>query len=171
MYASIEAQVLHFLPQPASGASFAKDDLKVRLIKYDCSWWHYIFNKPINPNETATFKLKIVRSLSKNMSIGITDYARQKDSRSSCYQGTGNCICYYGDYGRKSPENIFQGDGFRQGDVLEVVVNRSSSTVSYIVNGTLQATHTNQILADPSRIFFPFVEMICQNDAVEWLIY
>lgn len=63
-----------------------------------------------------------------------------------------------------------EGDGFKQGDVVEVDVNRAISTVKYSVNGVLKATHSNQKLADAARVFVPFIELYHQNDAVEWVL-
>ena len=53
---------------------------------------------------------------------------------------------------------------------MEVDVNRSTSTIKYLVNGTLKATQTNNMLADSSRVFMPYIEMYNTNDAVEWLL-
>ena len=78
-------------------------------------------------------------------------------------------MCYYGYDGGKLPSEGIEGDGFKQGDVVEVDVNRSTSTIKYIINGVLKATHTDNMLSDSSRVFMPYVEMGNTNDAVEWL--
>ena len=156
------------MPQPQSSASFTKDGLNVRYIDAN-AWTHYIFNKPIGPNESAKFKLRVTKTQSRHIMIGVVDYAKQKDQRNS--YGTGNALCYYGINGQKYPEGAQEGDGFKEGDVVEVEVNRANSTVKYSVNGTPKATHSNNILADNTRVFHPFVDMYNQNDAVEWLIY
>ena len=54
---------------------------------------------------------------------------------------------------------------------MEVEVDRAIGSIKYSVKGTLKAKHTNSILEDSSRVFFPFVEMWSANDAVEWFIY
>lgn len=54
--------------------------------------------------------------------------------------------------------------------MVEVDVDRATNTIKYIVNGTLKATQTNNMLAEKTRVFFPFVEMINQNDTVEWMV-
>ena len=99
--------------------------------------------------------------------IGIVDYAKQKDLRSS--YNSGNAMCYYGHSYRKYPESVNEGDGFKQGDLVEVEVNRASNSVKYFINGALKAQHTNQILADSSRIFMPYVDLYHTNDTVEWV--
>ena len=57
-------------------------------------------------------------------------------------------MCYYGYNGYKYPSGGYEGGGFRQGDVVEVDVNRSTSTVKYIINGVLKATEKNNMLND-----------------------
>ena len=79
-------------------------------------------------------------------------------------------MCYYGNNGYKYPSGGSEGGGFKQGDVLEVDVNRSTSTIKYIINGVLKATQTHNMLADNSRVFMPYFEMYNTNDIIEWLI-
>lgn len=100
--------------------------------------------------------------------IGVTDYAKQKDQRKSW--NSGNAMCYYGYDGSKTTSDIKEGEGFRQGDVVEVDINRTASTIKYSVNGTVKATDTHEMLADINRVFMPFVEMYNTNDTVEWLM-
>lgn len=79
-------------------------------------------------------------------------------------------MCYHGYNGVKYPENSEEGDGFKAGDVVEVDVDRSTSTVKYFANGTIKAIHTHPILTDASRVLMPYFETWNTNDAVEWLI-
>lgn len=79
-------------------------------------------------------------------------------------------MCYYGCSGYKYPSCGVEGDGFKQGDVVEVDVNRTTSTIKYIVNGVLKATDAHGMLNDSSRVFMPYVEIYNTNDAVEWLL-
>ena len=69
-----------------------------------------------------------------DMSIGVTDYEQQKYSRRS--YGSDNAMCYYGRDGYKYPDD-YEGSGFKQGDVVEVEVDRTTRTIKYIVNGTV----------------------------------
>lgn len=78
-------------------------------------------------------------------------------------------MCYWSN-GQKYPEQVHEGEGFKQGDIVKVVVDRVMKTVDYIVNGVVQSTHSNEILGDCGRIFMPFVEMFYVGDAVEWVI-
>lgn len=101
--------------------------------------------------------------------IGVVDYEKQKDQRSS--YSSGNAMCYYGSGdGYKYPGSIEGGGGFRQGDIVEVEVNRANATIKYSVKGKLKATHTHKMLMDNSRVFMPYVEMWVTNDIVEWLM-
>ena len=79
-------------------------------------------------------------------------------------------MCYYGAVGGKYPSGGFEGNGFKEGDVVEVNVNRPNNTLKYIINGILKATDTNNMLNDSSRMFMPYVEMYNINDTVEWLM-
>lgn len=75
-----------------------------------------------------------------NIAIGIVDYALQKDQRFS--HSSDNAMCYWSD-AEKCPERVKEGDGFKQGDFVEVAVNRSNHTVKYIINGVHRATQRN----------------------------
>ena len=79
-------------------------------------------------------------------------------------------MCYQGSNGWKYPVGGHEGDGFKQGDVVEVDVSRYTNTVKYTINGVLKATHTHNMLADSSRILMPYVEMRSFSDSVEWLM-
>ena len=100
--------------------------------------------------------------------IGVVDSERQKDHRYS--YNSKNATCYYGNNGKKFPNTECEGDGFKQGDVVEVDINRATSTIKYSVNGAVKATHAHEMLADNSRVFMPYVEMANANDAVEWVM-
>lgn len=66
-------------------------------------------------------------------------------------------MCYYGYNGFKYPDGPYEGDGFKEGDVVEVQVSRSNNTVKYFANGILKATHQHQMLGDIDRVFTPFI--------------
>lgn len=53
---------------------------------------------------------------------------------------------------------------------MEVDVDRMNKTVRYSVDGILTAQHSNNMLADNTRVFLPFVDMYDTNDTVEWLV-
>ena len=53
---------------------------------------------------------------------------------------------------------------------MEVDVDRTANTVKYSVNGKLQATQISPILGESSRVFMPYLEMLYNDDAVEWLM-
>lgn len=93
---------------------------------------------------------------------------KQRDLRSS--YDSGNAMCYYGHNGYKYPNGGCEGGGFSKGDIIEVDVNRATSTIKYSVNGTLKATQVHNMLADNNRVFMPYVEIPHTNDVVEWLL-
>ena len=155
------------LPQ-AYSHYFKVEGLKVQFVNSG-NWTQYIFNNPIYLNQSLVFKLKITQAKHGYMVVGVVDYTRQKDERYSYASGNGNYLCYRADSGFKFPQSVQEGEGFKQGDVLEVEVNRTTNTVTYSVNGKLQAMQTNEMLKDAGRVFMPFFEVYHQNDAVEWL--
>ncbi len=110
--------------------------------------------------------MKITHS-KKNIGIGVVDYAKQKDQRFS--HVSGNAMCYFSN-GQQYPEFIKEGDGFKQGDIVSVEVDRSAKTVKYFINNIHKVTQKNEILGDINRVFMPFVEMIWKSDSVEWLL-
>ena len=101
--------------------------------------------------------------------VGVVDYAKQKEQRKS--YNSGNAMCYIGNGGYKYPSEGSEGGGFSEGDVVEVDVNRATSTIKYIINGVTKATHNNNMLADNSRVFMAYVEMCDTGDIVEWLLW
>ena len=100
--------------------------------------------------------------------IGVLDYGRQKDQRTS--SDSGYAMCYFGYNGSKYPKAGYEGRGFKEGDVVEVQVDRMAKLVQYFVNDVLQATQANKMLGEPTSVFMPFVEMFRTDDEVEWLI-
>lgn len=77
-------QNIHNLVQAHSG-QFKVDGLRVQYIgngMYE-PWTQYIFNNPIAHKQNAKFKIKIVEAKENSIMIGVIDYAKQKDSRSS----------------------------------------------------------------------------------------
>ena len=89
------------------------------------------------------------------------DYNRQKEARSS-YE-LGNAMCYFS-RGFKYPDQYKDGDGFKEGDVVGVSVNRAACTVKYSINGVFKVSQKNQMLADPNRVFVPYLQMSDTND-------
>ena len=85
--------------QPAS-KYFKVEGLRVQYCN-DKNWTHYIFNQPIKPNKSSKFKIKIAQTSSRDIILGVVDYARQKDERKSF--NSGNALCYWGINGKKFP--------------------------------------------------------------------
>ena len=75
-------------------------------------------------------------------------------------------MCYWGQKGLKYPVGKNEGDGFRQGDIVEVDINRTDQIVKYLVNDILVAFDTNKILGESTRVFMPYFEMMNTNDVV-----
>jgi hypothetical protein len=64
-------------------------------------------------NRILTFKIKIIKTQNKNISIGIVDEPKQRLQRYS--YNSKNAVCYKGYNGRKYPSGEIQGDGFSEG--------------------------------------------------------
>lgn len=73
--------------------------------------------------------------------IGVVDHVEQRHERYSW--NSANAMCYHSYDGSKYPGKIREGNGFDQGDVVEVVVNRSIKSVKYLVNNVLKAEQRN----------------------------
>lgn len=86
-------QNIHSLVQAYIG-QFKVDRLKVQYNGANKKWTQYIFNSAISHNQSAKFKFKIIKSKDNSIMIGVTDYAKQKDQRTSCTSK--NAMCYYG---------------------------------------------------------------------------
>ena len=124
----------------ANGTYFKVDGVKIQYIGPN-GWTHFILNDPIQANQNCKIKIKILQTHNKEIMLGVLDYAKQKDQRLS--YSSGNAMCYYGYNGYKYPGGGSEGEGFKQGDIVEADVNRANNTIKYSVNGTLRATHTN----------------------------
>lgn len=122
---------------------------------------------PINSNQSVRFKIRLTKSKANWLRVGVVDYEKQKNQRYS--YNSGNAICY-ATSGNKYPDFVKEAEGYKEGDIVEVDVNRSTSTIQYFVNGILKATQIKEILADNSRVFMPYVEMAYANDSIEWLL-
>ena len=96
----------------------------------------YIFARPIHPNQSTKFKIKIIQIREpKNMYVGVVDYEKQENKMS---YSAGRDV-----YPNPHPGDKYQGNGFKEGDFVEVDVSRSTRTVKYRVNDKLEATQTH----------------------------
>ena len=126
-----------------------------------------MINKPIYYNQSGKLIIKVIKTKNNYIFVGVADYVKQRDRRFSF--NTGNSMCYFGFSGHIFPENIKKGDGFKEGDIVKVIINRATHTLDYYVNGEIKVTHVNKMLAESSQLFMPFVEMYSCGDIVEFL--
>lgn len=75
------------------------------------AWTQFLFNKYI-PLTDYSFKIKIVKTASRTFMIGVVDYNKQRDQRSS--YGSGHANCYYSSGCCKYPGGGGEGSGFNQ---------------------------------------------------------
>ena len=117
----------------------------------------------------VTFKIRIVKSTTKNLMIGICDVGKQINSRSS--YSSNNAYLFYGPgSGYKYPGSVLEGKGYQVGDIVEVCVNLAGKRISWSINGVYNAGFKDQeSLCDRSRKFMPCIELYDQNECVEWL--
>lgn len=87
--------------------------------------------------------------------IGVVDFNKQKDQRSS--YGSGNAVCYYGCNGYKYGQATTEGAGFSESEVVEINVNLAAKLIKWSVAGTQRASCSLELLGDQSRVFMPFV--------------
>jgi hypothetical protein len=88
---------------------------KISYIGENGIWTHFVFNKFIKFDNIFNFKVKITKTVNKYIMIGIIDYEKQKNQRSS--YSSNNAICYCGwNNGYIYPDNQnVGGGGFSQG--------------------------------------------------------
>jgi len=96
--------------------------------------------------------------------IGIVDFEKQKERKRS--YNSKNVVCYYAHNGDKYPCGGYEGDGIKVGETVEVRVDRTHGTVSWLVDHVERATHTAGLLCDKSRKFLPYVEMYNYGDTI-----
>ena len=77
-------------------------------------------------------------------------------------------IAYMG-IGRKYPSLKSEGEGFRAGEVLEMIVNPSKRKVEWRVDGNIRATQFSHLIKEENRYFVPFMEMANSGDMIEWI--
>lgn len=73
-------------------------------------------NEKILYDTPYKFKIKTVYTSSRYIMIGVTDYSKQKDLRSS--YSSGNSVCYHGYNATIYGPNSSQGGGFNYGWVV-----------------------------------------------------
>jgi bifunctional DNA-binding transcriptional regulator/antitoxin component of YhaV-PrlF toxin-antitoxin module len=66
----------------------------------------------------------------------------------------------------KFPENKREGPGIKQSDVIEVIVNRRKSDITYIINGIKSVRQKNENLRDDTKVFMPYVELYNTKDTI-----
>ncbi len=64
-------------------------------------------------NVILTFKIKIIKTKSKLIMIGVVDEPKQRKKRYSC--NSNNAVCYNGYDGGKYPSDGKEGNGFSEG--------------------------------------------------------
>lgn len=119
---------------------FSVDGLKLTYTGADETFKQYMFNKTILSKESTTLKFKIVEMKSNEMSFGVVDYAKEKNNMYSFESR--NAMCY-SSHGNKLPEGMYEGSGFKVGDMVEITVDCNNRTVNYFVNGVLKASQRN----------------------------
>ena len=60
-----------------------------------------------------SIKVKIVYTADRRIMVGVLDYSKQKDKRTS--YGSGNAVCYHGNDAYKYGPNSYEGAGFSVG--------------------------------------------------------
>ena len=96
--------------------------------------------------------------------IGLIDVLKQKSATTS--YGSNNAVAYYCSNGNKYPALGAQGGGVSQGETAEISVNLQAKTMKVLVNGALRATVTHSMLAQPTRLFLPYIQMNTLGDIV-----
>ena len=91
-----------FLALPQNNQSFFNINLsKLIYTNTNGQWTQYIFNELIPPTASANFKIKITVTQNRHIRIGVVDYSKQKDQRTS--HNSGNAMCYEGNTAYKYP--------------------------------------------------------------------
>ena len=140
------------LPQHL-GQFFKVKGLEVEYIGPKQKKTPFLFNRIIKSSQPYyTFRIKIIKTQSRNITIGIA----------GIFQGK---IDFY----RLEDEKKIA-EEFKEGDVMQVEVNREGKNIMYFLNGVLKETWTNEELFSDGRVLLPYVQLCSQNDVVGWLI-
>lgn len=118
----------------------------------------------IDSQNIFSFTIRIIRTLDAFILIGVIDSSRKNDKKSVMMASAAD---YEGITGRIYPEWVQQGYGFKQGDIVETVVDLGRKKIKWIVNGYLQAVSKGPTTEGPT--FVPYIEMYDNEDSVEWL--
>ena len=102
-----------------------------------------------------TFRIKIIKTKSKYIMIGVLDVLKQKSATTS--YNSKNAVAYYCNNGNKYPALETQGGGVSQGETAKISVDLQAKTMKVIVDRALRATVTDSILAQPTRQFLPYL--------------
>ena len=126
-------------------------------------WYQLLMLPMIDGSRVFSFKIRISKCQSQAIMIGIVDKGRREEQTS---YSTEYAACYNGYNGHKHPGGIKEGNGFKEGDMVETVVHLRNNTVQWKVNGVLQATKAAPKLG---KEYVPYVTIGTVGDSVEWL--
>ena len=62
-----------------------------------------------------------------------------------------------------------EGSGISEGDVVKVKTNTEKGTITWEVNGVVQAEHQTKKMKDKKIKWVPYVELYYSGDCVEFL--
>ena len=82
-------------------------------------------------------------------------------------------VVFYGGYGRvfgdgRGPIKS-EGNGFKSGDIVKVVVSLGKGEISWSVNGKNEVKYCMKLIKEEKIKWVPFITMFNYKDQVEWL--
>jgi hypothetical protein len=105
----------------------------------------------IPKNKIYSFKVKIVNTQLRHIMVGVVDQLIGRNNTHYSYNNSYS-ILYCGYNGHLYPKFGYYGDGFKSGDIVEVVVALSKAQIGFRVSGVTIAVISNcSVLAEANR--------------------
>lgn len=125
-------------------------------IEYQGSGWNQlIINDKIPFAVNYTFKVKVIKTTSRYIMVGVIDSVKQKAASTS--YSSSQAVAYYFANAYRYPNMGVEGAGVSAGETAEICVNLQGKSVKVTVAGTLRATLAHDILVDQQRSFAPYI--------------
>jgi hypothetical protein len=129
----------------------------------------------VDVERVLTFSIKITKSKSNWITVGVVDRKRKEAQYSAtsgsaiCYNGAQGGVIYYGEDGKSCTKKT--GDAFEEGMEVRVEVEDCTVTFTLMHRGSSKVhSITSPILATPRPCFLPLLEMFYEGDSVDWHI-
>ena len=118
-------------------------------------WNQILFLVQVPPRQSLKAKIRIIKTEKKNVIFGVVDSLARRHERSfynPIYSAT-----YSGWNATTWPDQKKEGNGFKEGDIVEVIADRQIGKVEWKDNGASQASMVSDYIKGQVGSIVPYV--------------